>query len=232
MSQQSDVPVEVVVAAFDSEKGAEDALHALKEIRKEGLIDIENAAVLWKDDKGKLRFKETADMRGGRGAVVGGVVGGVVGLIFPPSMLATAAVGAAIGGLSARLRDSGFPDERLRQVGEGLKPNTSALIAVIDHVWVLQVEEELRKYGADVITEAVRADIAAQLESEAPVPVPVSSEGAAMSDTAPAQASTTSPEMPAQASTMTPETPMQAPSSATETPPPDTSTGGTTTSPA
>lgn len=205
MDQPSDVPIDVLVAAFDTEKGAEEALHDLKDLKKEGLIGIRNAAVLWKDDKGKLSFKETADMRGGKGAAVGGVIGGVVGLIFPPSILASAAVGAAVGGLSAKLRDSGFPDERLRQVGEGLKPNTSALIAVIEHTWVRQVEDQLREYGADIVTEVVRADIAAQLESEAPVPVPVTSEGAAASGEA---------------------------SAATETPPPEASAGGTATPPA
>lgn len=209
MDQPSDVPIEVIVAAFDSENGAEEALHDLKEVKKEGLIGIRNAAVLWKDDKDKLRFKETADMRGGKGAVVGGVIGGVVGLIFPPSVLATAAVGAAVGGLSAKLRDSGFPDERLRRIGEGLKPNTSALIAVIEHDWVRQVEDELRELGADVLTEAVRADIAAQLEAETPVPVPVSSEGAAVSD-----------------ETSATQTQTQA-----APPPPDTSAGGTTANP-
>lgn len=206
MNQESDVPIEVVVAAFDSENGAEEALHNLKEAKKEGLIGIQNAAVLWKDEKGKLRFKETADMRGGKGAAVGGIIGGVVGLIFPPSILASAAVGAAVGGLSARLRDAGFPDERLRRVGEGLKPNTSALIAVIEHVWVLDVEQRLREFGADVITEAVRADIAAQLESETPVPVAVGSDDtAAMSDEA---------------------------SESGEVPPPSTSAGGDAANPA
>lgn len=204
MDQASDVPVEVIVAVFDSEKGAEEALRNLKDVKKEGLIDIRNAAVLWKDDQGKLRFKETADMRGGKGAAVGGVIGGVVGLIFPPSILATAALGAAVGGLSAKLRDSGFPDERLRRVGEGLKPNSSALIAVIEHVWVLEVEKRLREFGADVITEALRADIAAQLEAETPVPVAVTSEGAAASEETPAPATTPPPEASAGGTPATP----------------------------
>src|SRR6476469_3099311 len=116
MSDANDVPVEVVLAAFNDEDGAEKALGQLKQAKKERLIGIRNAAVLWKDDKGKLHFKETADMRGGKG--------GVVGLVFPPSILASAAVGAAIGGFSAKLHDAGFPDDRLREVGKGLKPNT------------------------------------------------------------------------------------------------------------
>lgn len=210
MSEAYGVPVEVVVAAFDSKNGAEEALRDLKDVKNEGLIGIRNAAVLWKDESGKLRFTETADMRGGKGAAIGGVIGGVIGLIFPPSVLATAAVGAAVGGLSAKLHDSGFPDERLRHIGGGLKPNTSALIAVIEHVWVRQIEERLRAYGADVMTEAVRADIAAQLESEMPIPIAASSEGAAISDETPA--------------------PAEAPAPA-ESPPPNASAGGPSANP-
>lgn len=190
MDQTSDVPVEVLIAAFKDENGAENALHELKDAKKEGLIGIKNAAVLWKDDSGKLHFKETADMRGGKGLAVGGVIGGVVGLIFPPSILASAAVGAAVGGLSAKLRDSGFSDKRLREVGDGLRPGTSALIAVIEDVWVREVEEQVRQYATDVVTEVVRADIAAQLEGDSLATMTASSDAtpanndAATSDTA------------------------------------------------
>jgi uncharacterized membrane protein len=220
MSNESDVPVEVILAAFNDEDGAEKALGELKQAKKDRLIGIRNAAVLWKDDNGKLHFKETADMRGGKGAVVGGVIGGVVGLVFPPSILASAAVGAAVGGFSAKLHDAGFPDDRLREVGKGLKPNTSALIAVIEHVWVREVEAELEQYGADVVTEAVRADIAAQLEAEAPVEVPVTGgAAAAVSDTAASTPTSSTPDTSTAA----------APSG--ETPPPETSASGSETSP-
>lgn len=224
MSKESDVPVEVVLAAFNDEDGAEKALGQLKQAKKDRLIGIRNAAVLWKDDKGKLHFKETADMRGGKGAVIGGVVGGVVGLVFPPSILASAAVGAAVGGFSARLHDAGFPDDRLREVGKGLKPNTSALIAVIEDVWVREVEAELKQYGADVVTEAVRADIAAQLESET-VEVPVSGDTA--SDTTASSASSQSAATPG---TSTPDTSTTAPTSG-KTPPPESTASGSDTGP-
>jgi uncharacterized membrane protein len=224
MSKESDVPVEVVLAAFNDENGAEKALGELKQAKKDRLIGIRNAAVLWKDDKGKLHFKETADMRGGKGAVIGGVIGGVVGLIFPPSILASAAVGAAVGGFSARLHDAGFPDDRLREVGKGLKPNTSALIAVIEDVWVREVEAELKQYGADVVTEAVRADIASQLESEK-VEVPVA--GSAASDTTASSASTQSAATPGTSTTNTSTT---TPASG-ETPPPESTASGSDTGP-
>ena len=161
-----DVPVQVIVAAFDDEHGAEKALKELKEARKEKLIGIQDAAILRRDAGGKLHIKETADMRGGKGAVIGGVVGAVAGLVAGPLVLATAA-GALIGGLAAKLRDSGFPDERLKMLGESLTPGTSAIVAVIEHKWVAEVERALAEYGADVVTEVVAADIAAQLEATA-----------------------------------------------------------------
>ena len=158
----SDVPVEIIVAAFQDPNGASAALEELKQAKKQGLIKIEDAAVLVKDADGKLRIKETADMGGGKGAVIGGVLGGVVGLLAGPIGWA-ALGGAVIGGLVAKSHDGGFSDARLKQIGDSLKPNTSAIIAVIDHVWVAEVERQMQQAGADTVTASLSADIAKQL---------------------------------------------------------------------
>lgn len=160
----NDVPVQVIVAAFQNEEGAEDALKKLKDAKKEQVIDIDNAAILRRDEDGKLHVRELRDMSGGKGALIGGVVGAVSGLIAGPLVLATGA-GALIGGLAAKLRDSGFRDERLKQLGAALTPGTSALVAVIEHTWVHDVERLLADYGANVTTESIKADIAQQLEA-------------------------------------------------------------------
>lgn len=159
----NDVPVQVIVAAFQNEEGAEDAFKKLKDAKKEQTIDINNAAILRRDEEGKLHVKEVRDMSGGKGAALGGVVGAVAGLLAGPIVLAAGA-GALIGGLAAKLRDSGFRDERLKQLGEALTPGTSALVAVIEHTWVRDVEKLLADYGANVTTETIKADIAQQLE--------------------------------------------------------------------
>ena len=56
----ADVPVQLIVAAFQDENGAEAALAELKEAKKEKLVNIKDAAVLRKDAKGELHIKETA----------------------------------------------------------------------------------------------------------------------------------------------------------------------------
>jgi uncharacterized membrane protein len=155
-----DAPLQAVVAAFPNEEGASRALEQLRAMDKE-LIGVRQAAVLVRDGDGHLRIRESHHV--GRGAVLGGVAGAVVGLIAGPVGW-VAAGGAAVGALAARLRDSGFPDERLREVGEALTPGTSALVAVIEHRWESRVEDELRAAGARYATEAVKADIAAQLD--------------------------------------------------------------------
>ena len=73
------VPVDVVVAAYQDEQGANNALKELETAKKDGLIGIQDAAVLRKDDQSKLHITETADKGFGRGAMIGGVAGAVVG---------------------------------------------------------------------------------------------------------------------------------------------------------
>ncbi|MGD9895108.1 MAG: DUF1269 domain-containing protein, partial [Dehalococcoidia bacterium] len=160
----TNVPVEVIVAAFKDELAADEALWQLKELQKDKVIRIEDAAVLRKDSSGKLHLKETADMGAGKGAAIGGVTGAVIGLLAGPVGL-VAGAGALIGGLAAKLRDSGFSDARLKRIGESLTPGSSAIVAVIEHSWVAEVERAMAEAGADVVTESLSKDIAAQLQA-------------------------------------------------------------------
>lgn len=161
----SDIPIQLIVATFKDEKSARQALKALKRAQKEKLIKIENAAVLHKDEKGKLHIKETADMGGGKGAALGGVAGAAIGLIAGPFLLVPGAVGALVGGLTAKLRDSGFSDARLEALGEGLKPGSSAIVAVVEHTWVEEVKQAMAQAEADVLTASISADISEQLDA-------------------------------------------------------------------
>jgi uncharacterized membrane protein len=163
--KMSDNPVELIVAAFQDEKTAKVALEALKKAQRAKLVKIENAAVLRKDEKGKLHIKETHDMGGGKGAALGGVGGAAIGLIAGAALAAPAVVGALVGGLVAKLRDSGFSDERLKTLGEGLTPGSSAIVAVVEHKWVAAVEAALAEAETDLLTLALQADIAEQLEA-------------------------------------------------------------------
>ena len=158
----NDVPTQVIVAAFDGMDSAKEAFDDLKQLEKEKSIKIENAAILRKDHDSKLHIRDVKDMTGTRGAVLGGVTGAVVGVIAGPVGW-VALGGAAIGGLVAKLKDGGFDNSRLEQWGDRLQPGTSALVAVVDHIWVREVEAALKEDARDVMTLEIGKDIATQL---------------------------------------------------------------------
>jgi uncharacterized membrane protein len=155
-------PVELLVAAWPDATAAGRALEELRAAKKEHLIGIVEAATVVVDADGKLRITDTKDMGPGKGALVGGVLGAGLGLI-------TGGVGwlllggGAIGALAAKARDGGLPDDRLRELGERMAPNSSAIVAVVELTWVADVEREFASVGADVVREAVEQDLIAQL---------------------------------------------------------------------
>ncbi len=161
----SDVPVQLLVAAFTEEDAADKVFEQLKQAKKEKLIHIQDVAVIKRDADSKIHINEPKDWKAGKGAGVGAVIGAALGIITGPGVILTTAAGAAIGGLAAQLRDAGFPDDQLKQVGEALKPGTSAIVAIIEHTWVADLEQEMQAQGAQVMRQAISEDITKQLEA-------------------------------------------------------------------
>ena len=157
-----DAPVELVVAAWPDAAAAGQAMRELREAKKERLVGIRDAATVVVDAEGKMRIEDTKDMGAGTGAVVGGILGVGLGLI-------TGGVGwlllggGALGAFTAKAQDGGMPDERLKELGERMAPNSSAIIAVIEHTWAVDVERDLAAIDAEVVREAIGEDLAAQL---------------------------------------------------------------------
>lgn len=161
-------PVDLLVYAFNEQGKADEVLKDLQQLDKEGVIDILNAAVLVRNEKGKARLKETEDVAAGRGALFGAVVGGLIGLLGGPvgAVLGVAA-GAATGGASAHLIDMGFSNEHLEEIQEGLPPDSSAIVALIEHEWVERVIAELEELEGTLFRQALKAEIAIQLAESA-----------------------------------------------------------------
>ena len=158
----ADTTIEVFVAAFDSEGGAGAALKDFQAAERAGAIDLIDGAVIVHKADGKVDYEETADPSGKKWAKRGAIAGGVVGLIFPPSIIVTAAVGAGAGGIWGKIRDKGFKDEDLKQIGNDMPPGTSAIIAVAVDRMVAQLESGLAGYEK-IARHVVDADAAAAL---------------------------------------------------------------------
>ena len=159
--------VQVFVAAFDDETQAADTLKQFRTMDRDGSLDLIDAAVVIRRPDGKVTFTETADPSGKTWAKRGIVAGGLVGLIFPPSILVSAAVGGVGGGIWGKLRDKGFDDEELKRVGESLPPGGSAVIAIAEDRVVEQLEKGIAGYTS-LAKHALSAEAAAVIVAVEP----------------------------------------------------------------
>ena len=128
---------------FDDPKKAREALRALKDV--EGAINMRNAAVLVKDQDGKTSVEETGDVSAKGGAFWGGVVGGFAGIVGGlPGIVVGILVGAVVGSIVAKLIDRGFPDDFLKALLNYMKPNSSAILIVVDDTtWARKIADSL-----------------------------------------------------------------------------------------
>src|SRR6478735_9476996 len=161
--------IEVFVAAFDSESEAGEALKDFKTMDREGSIELIDAAAIVHRADGKVHFEETADPSGKKWAKRGAIAGGLVGLIFPPTIIAGAAVGGAGGGIWGKLRDKGIKDEDLRQIGESIPEGSSAIVAVAEDRVVERLERGIEGYeriAKHALNAEASAALVAEMESE------------------------------------------------------------------
>ena len=138
---------EIMMAVFPTVDGAQGAADALDEMAKADTIDIVDAAILVRDAEGKTSVEQHSLPSVGKGAKWGAIIGGVVGLIFPPSIIGAAALGAGIGAGSAALADWALKSDELEDAAKDLEPGTSAFVAVVENTWVEKVNSAMAGYS-------------------------------------------------------------------------------------
>jgi uncharacterized membrane protein len=138
-----------VVIDYESEMKAEEVRLALLKLQKEYLLDLADAVVVVRDDKGKVRLRQMYNLTAA-GAVSGGFWGALIGLLFLNPLFGIA-VGAAAGAVSGALRDVGIDDNFMKNLGTTLKPGTAALCVLIRQMTPDKVLQEIQKYGGTLI---------------------------------------------------------------------------------
>jgi uncharacterized membrane protein len=158
----STTTVQIFIATYDNETQAAQSLKDFQTMNREGSIDLIDGAVIVHTQDGKVKFEETADPSGKKWAKRGAIAGGVVGLIFPPSIIVSAAVGGGAGGIWGKIRDKGFKDEDLKAVGDSLEPGTSAIVAIAEDRVVERLQTGLEGYRK-ISRHALSAEAAAEI---------------------------------------------------------------------
>lgn len=120
----------VVAIAFSEDLKAQEALIAAMRLQKHGRLKLEDAVIAIKVDDQKIRLVQTKDVSTPQAAVSGSWWGLLAGM-FVGGPIVGLALGAAAGGIWARIRDIGIDDDEMRRVGESLEPGEAALFLLI-----------------------------------------------------------------------------------------------------
>jgi uncharacterized membrane protein len=161
--------LKLLIATFADDAGAARALATLTPAL--GPEAIGQAAVVSKGPDGKVRFLETHDTTTAQGAWKGAGIGafaGLLGILFTPIALLGLPIGAGVGALVGKLRDTGFEDDDLRALGADLDGGRSALVATVETDDVEKAKRLLDE--VDVVHATVKevdADLAVALDEEA-----------------------------------------------------------------
>src|SRR5215831_20686082 len=119
----------LVVIGYNDSYKAEEVRLMLRKMRKDYLIDLEDAVVAVTDDTGKVKLHQAVSLTAA-GAVSGGFWGSLIGLLFLNPLLGLA-VGAAAGATSGALTDVGINDTFMKELAATLQPGSSALFVLV-----------------------------------------------------------------------------------------------------
>lgn len=163
---------ELIVIGYPDETTAVKVLDQLQEAQQEFLVDLDDAAVLVRNQRGKLKVTTTDHLVAG--ATLGGMFWGLLIGLLLLAPIAGLAVGAIVGAATGGLVRLGIKDDFRDQVADMVKPGTSAILAVIRKITPDKVVEELRPYGGTILRTSLtyeqEEELIAALHGEAERP--------------------------------------------------------------
>jgi uncharacterized membrane protein len=153
----------LVVIGYDDPFKAEEVRLKLRKMQKDYLIDLEDAVVAVKNEKGKVKLHQAVNLTAA-GAVGGGFWGSLIGLIFLNPLLG-AAVGAAAGAVSGALTDVGVDDKFMKELAASMTPGSSVLFVLVRKATPDKVLAELEGSGGKVLKTSLSHDDEAKLQA-------------------------------------------------------------------
>lgn len=134
-----------VAIVFDEPLLAQEALLAAVRLQTRGRLKLEDAAIVGKDDNGRVRVQETRDITTAQGALSGSWWG-LLGGLLAGGPLVGVALGAALGGIFAKVRDIGIQDDEIAALGDRIGDGEAALLLLIEEGHLVHGLAELRRF--------------------------------------------------------------------------------------
>jgi uncharacterized membrane protein len=141
----------IYIGTYQDEVAARNDYDIVKDLHAAGAVGTYDAAVVTKDYTGKVHVNKD-EMATRHGAWGGAAVGAVVGILFPPSIIGTAIVGAAVGGVGGHLW-RGMSRSDVKEFGDIIDAGQAALIVVGESTIEAAIEKAQLKAEKQVAKE-------------------------------------------------------------------------------
>lgn len=160
----SDGAYTLFVADFDDTDTAWSVYQELRSLEDGATVAIDGVIVVKRDPDGTLVVQKATD-HSTRSGLSWGVVGGVVlGVIFPPTVLGSAAVLGAAGAAGGRLRQRHHRKELAERLETAIAEGHSGLVALVSDPGAVKMRKALNRANAIVesaVDDATARDIKA-----------------------------------------------------------------------
>jgi uncharacterized membrane protein len=141
----SDGAYTLIVADFSDTDLAWQAYEALESIEDGRTVEIEGVIVVKRSAEGELEIQKATD-HSTKSGLKWGVVGGIaLGVIFPPSILGSAAVVGAGGAAVGKLRQRHHRSELAASLEGAIVPGHSGILALVSDPGEVKIREALAK---------------------------------------------------------------------------------------
>jgi uncharacterized membrane protein len=157
---------DLFVLGFPSKEKAEAVMEVARDLEKQELLDLEDAALVWRTADGKIKVQQSFSPAAA-GAASGALWGTLFGLLFLMPIFGLA-VGAASGALAGKLADLGISDSFMKDLAATLEPGSAAVFALVRRTTPDKVRQALAPYEPTLIhtslTGQQEADITRALQ--------------------------------------------------------------------
>ena len=159
----------VLAVNFAEDSKAYEALSLIKELDGQGQLELAGAAVVVRDDDGRVEIKDEVGDTGFEGTATGGIIGLIVGILGGPlGVLIGGATGLLIGSLYD-LDDADDTESVLSDISRSVRPGRAALLAQVSEQSPDVVDAAMGRLDGTILRrslEDVRAEIAAAEDAQ------------------------------------------------------------------
>jgi uncharacterized membrane protein len=161
----SEAQLNLLIAIYENEDGAENAFEKIKEDDKDVLEIAQAAVAVRKDANSGLHYKDIG-LTPAKGALGGVILGGILGILSGGLGIILGGLGALVGGLvGEKKHGEHLASAEINQVITSLAPGSSALVVVVESEQRDILAWTLVNAGAEVITADIPKELAQKLEA-------------------------------------------------------------------